>query len=257
MNARRFLRLGLYCVAVLMLLYAGRGLLSYYREADASVDVTQDLLEMAVTPIEPAEYPATEEEPAMEYAPFTVDFETLKTEGRDIVAWLYCDDTPINYPIVQGDDNEFYVEHLPDGTWNGFGTIFLDFINEPDFTDFNSILFGHNMLDDSMFGTVTEYNDQAYYEAHPVMYLMTPGQYYKVELVGGVILPMNSWFYDLDYLAAHKREAFVQQLREKSTFVTAADFGVEDRFLTLSTCTYEFENARYLLVGKLVPVAGA
>ena len=239
MSARRWIRLGLYCVAVAMLLYAGNGLLGYHKEAGASGSVTQELQEMALAPAEPTATPAAPEEslpaeePPLEAAPFTVDFDLLRTEGKDIVAWLYCEDTPINYPIVQGEDNEFYVEHLPDGTHNGFGTLFLDFINEPDFSDFNSIIYGHNMLDDSMFGVVTEYNEQTYFEDHPLMYLMTPEQYYRMELVGGVILPINSWFYNLDYMNPEKREAFVRQLKEESTFASAAEFSVDDRFADL------------------------
>lgn len=192
-----------------------------------------------------------------EYAPFSVDFEALRAESADAVAWLYCEDTPINYPIVQGEDNDFYVGHLPDGTWNGVGTLFLDCINMPDFSDFHSIIYGHNMQNDSMFDVLTEYYEQAYYEKHPVMYLMTPMQYYRVELVGGVVTPVDSWLYHLDPTDAAKREAFCETLRASSTFASTTAYGIDDRFLTLSTCTYDFENARYLLVGKLVPIGGA
>ena len=255
---RHIMRFFLFCLAVAMILYAGNGLLSYQKENEASEAVTMALQEKAIAPAAastPAEAAAGGGEAQHdEYAPFTVDFEALWVESEDIVAWLYCEDTPINYPIVQGEDNEFYVEHLPDGSWNGVGTLFLDCVNEPDFSDFHSIIYGHNMLNDSMFGVITDYYRQEYYEEHPVMYLMTPGQAYKVELIGGVVTPMDSWLYNLDFTDPAKKTAFLDEIHQKSTFTSATEYGEEDRFLTLSTCTYDFEYARYLLVGKLVPV---
>ena len=137
------------------------------------------------------------------------------------------------------------------------GTLFLDFINEPDFSDFNSIVYGHNMLNDSMFGVLTDYYDQEYYEEHPLLYLMTPKQYYRVELIGGVVTPIDSWLYDLDFTDPAKKTAFLAEFRERSTFHSISDCTEEDVFLTLSTCTYDFEYARYLLTGKLVPIGGA
>ena len=264
MNIRRLIRFLLFAVALGAILFSGSRLLGYYRETGEGAAVTQELMDTALSPIvaSPTAAPETGvteevEEEYDEYAPFTVDFEALWAESADIVAWLYCEDTPINYPIVQGEDNQFYVEHLPDGTWNGVGTLFLDCVNEPDFSDFHSIIYGHNMLNDSMFGVVTDYYQQEYYEEHPVMYLMTPEQYYKVELVGGVVTPVDSWLYDLGFTDPAKKAAFLNEIHQKSTFIPAVQYGENDRFLTLSTCTYDFENARYLLVGKLVPIGGA
>lgn len=262
MNLRRVIRFLLFAVAIGTILFSGSRLLGYYKETSEGAAITQKLTETAVTPAvsSPSAMPKSggqvEEEQYDEYAPYTVDFEALWAESENIVAWLYCEDTPINYPIVQGDDNEFYVEHLPDGTWNGVGTLFLDCVNEPDFSDFNSIIYGHNMLNDSMFGVLTDYYNQEYYEEHPVMYLMTPDQYYKVELVSGVVTPIDSWLYNLDFTNPASKTAFVAELKEKSTFKPANDCTEEDHFLTLSTCTYDFDYARYLLVGKLVKIGG-
>jgi len=257
MSVRKVMRFLLFAVALGCILFSGRGLLDYYKENGEGEALTQEWIDAALSPAEENPLDELEEEPYDEYAPFTVDFEALRAESPDIVAWLYCEDTPINYPIVQGEDNEFYVEHLPDGTWNGFGSLFLDCFNEPDFSDFHSIVYGHNMLNDSMFGVVTEYYRQEYYEEHPHMYLMTPDQYYKVELIGGVIEPADAWLYQHDFVDPEKKTMFLDEIKQKSTFIPSVSCGEEDRFLTLSTCTYDFENARYLLVGKLVPIGGA
>lgn len=264
MNGRKAIRFILFGIATGVLLFSGSRLLEYHREIDEGAAVAEKLTEIALLPAAsaPPVEPETKSPPETEvlydeYAPFTVDFETLWGESAAIVAWLYCEGTPINYPIVQGEDNAFYVEHLPDGTWNGVGTLFLDCINEPDFSDYHSIIYGHNMLNDSMFGVVTDYYHQEYYEEHPVMYLMTPEQYYRLELVSGIVTPVDSWLYNLDFTDPAKKKAFLGELKEKSTFQSAVDYTENDLFLSLSTCTYDFENARYLLTGKLIPVGGA
>jgi len=261
---RQILRSALFVLAVGLILFSGSRLFLYYRETGEGAAVTEQLMDIAVSPVTAppiteaaGQEVSAEPQPYEEYAPFSVDFEALRSESKDIVAWLYCEDTPINYPIVQAEDNTFYVEHLPDGTWNGVGTLFLDCVNMPDFSDFNSIIYGHNMLNDSMFGVVTEYYHQEYYDAHPIMYLMTPKQYYKLELVGGVVEAADSWVYEHGFADPERRENFLRMIEEKSTFLSLADYGLDDRFLTLSTCTYDFENARYLLIGKLTPIGGA
>ena len=192
-----------------------------------------------------------------EYAPFSVDFEVLWEQSEDIVAWLYCEDTPINYPIAQSYDNEYYVERLLDGSWNAAGTLFLDCTNEPDFSEFNNIVYGHNMVNDSMFGTLDEYYDQAYYDEHPTMYLLTPEQYYKVELVAGVVNPIDSWLYNLDFTDPQRKADLLFTWTELSTFETDTQYTTDDTFVTLSTCTYDYDYARFLLVGKLTPIGGA
>ena len=83
--------------------------------------------------------------PVSETAPITVDFERLQEENKDIIAWLYCPDTEINYPVVQSKDNEYYLRRLLDGTWNIAGTLFMDYRNAADCSDLHTIIYGHNM----------------------------------------------------------------------------------------------------------------
>jgi len=203
---------------------------------------------------EPTEDPGPQWE---EYAPIVMDFELLWEQSDDIVAWLYCEDTPINYPIAQSYDNEYYVERLLDGSWNAAGTLFLDCKNEPDFSEFNNIVYGHNMVNGSMFGTLDEYYKQEYYDEHPTMYLLTPEQYYKLELVAGVVNPIDSWLYNLDFTDPQRKDDLLYTWEQLSTFETETEYTNEDCFVTLSTCTYDYDYARYLLVGKLTPVGGA
>lgn len=245
---------------------------AYWLERRESSQLTDELYSQAVTtptPVaesagvtpDPGEItPEPTEEPGPvwdEYAPITMDFEILWEQSDDVVAWLYCEDTLINYPVAQSYDNEYYVERLLDGSWNAAGTLFLDCKNEADFSEFNHIIYGHNMVNGSMFGNLDEYYHQEYYDEHPVMYLLTPEQYYKVELVAGVVNPIDSWLYSLDFTNPQHKADLLYTWNQLSTFETETEYTVEDRFVTLSTCTYDYDYARYLLVGKLTPVGGA
>ena len=114
--------------------------------------------------------------------PITVDFDVLRAQNPDVVGWLYCADTPVNYPIVQGSDNDFYLDHAFDGSEDAGGTLFFDCRNRLSPLDRNLLLYGHRMKDDSMFGSVIGYTEQDYLEAHPVLYLITEAQSYRVEV---------------------------------------------------------------------------
>ncbi len=138
---------------------------SYEEVAEQYVSEATDAEETEQNSIEVPELTEPEET-----TPITVDFEALRKENGDVVGWLYCEDTPINYPIVQSEDNDYYLRRLLDSTWNIAGTIFMDYRNAPDFSDWNTIIYGHNMNNDSMFGTLQDYKKQAYYEEHPVLY---------------------------------------------------------------------------------------
>ena len=113
-----------------------------------------------------------------------MDFESLLAQGPDVKAWLELPGTVIQYPVAQGEDNSYYLKHLYDGTANKVGCLFIDYENAEDFSDNNTIIYGHNMRDGSMFSALVEYKAQAYYDEHPEMYLVTPEGGYVVEVCG-------------------------------------------------------------------------
>ena len=106
------------------------------------------------------------------------------------------------------------------------------------------------MKDKSMFGSLVKYKAQDYYDEHPVMYLLTPDADYKIELLAGCVLEANSGIYSLPVQEGQFAEILAQLIR-KSTFCSSGSEVKSKRFLTLSTCSYEFDNARYVLVGEL------
>lgn len=185
-------------------------------------------------------------------APIEIDFAALKEITDDVVGWLYCRDTVINYPIVQAEDNAYYLHKLIDGKYNSGGSLFLDYRNTANFMDGNSIVYGHNMKDGSMFGSFMKYKEEGYYDQHPVMYLLTPEKDYRIEIFAGYITDYKSEAYTKTFTNSEDVEGFIRNAVSNSTFKSAIEPSVEDKFISLSTCSYEFDNARYVLVGRLV-----
>lgn len=199
------------------------------------------------TPKKPKDPRLPAEEPESEG--IDVDFEGLWKINGDIIAWIYSPDSPISYPIVQSDDNEYYLRRLLDGSWNTSGTLFLDYRCPSDFTGVNNIVYGHNMKSGGMFGSLTRYQSQSYYNDHPVMYLATPSQLYRVELFVGCTVNAEDNIYD----PAASLET-IQKMMRRSNFTPNHTIELDGPVLTMSTCSYSFENARYLVMGKLVPI---
>jgi SrtB family sortase len=187
----------------------------------------------------------------------SADFAALQKINPDVVGWLSSEGTPIDYPVVRGGDNERYLRVLYDGTEGKYGTPFLDFESASDFSDRNSIIYGHNLLDGSMFSCLTEYRDQAYFEEHPAMLLLVPDGAYRMEVfsvfvaspteAGTATSPWKqSWDADADFAA------WLAQVKERSLIHSDVAPTAKDKVLTLSTCVNQGRE-RILVMGRLVP----
>ena len=193
-------------------------------------------------------------EPEMPAAPIAVDFVSLLELNSEVVGWLYCEDTVINYPIVRAEDNNKYLHRMLDGSYNSSGTLFMDYRCEADFTSDNTLIYGHNMKNGSMFHTLLEYRDQTFYDEHSVMFLLTPEQNYRLNIVAGFITIADSWVYQTDLSETGAPEAFLNQCMANSDFRSSYLPAPEEQIITLSTCTYEYNNARYVIIGTLTPI---
>lgn len=180
-----------------------------------------------------------------------VDFDALRRINPNVVGWIFGEDTPISYPIAQADDNAYYLEHLFNGEPNGSGAIFLDFANSPDFSDQNSILYGHNMRNGTMFAALMKYKEPGYYEAHSRFLLLTPEKNYTIELFAG--FPLSGWgkAWTVSFPGDKEYTAWLEECMRSSLFHSDIIPTSQDRIVTLSTCTYEFDDARFVLIGIL------
>lgn len=181
-----------------------------------------------------------------------LDFRPLKEKNADAVAWITVENSRIDYPIVQGEDNEFYLDHLFSKRWGFSGAIFMDTDNAADFSDQNTVIYGHRLNNAAMFTDLSRYRNQSYYDKHPVMRLFTPNGDYDVLIFSA---------YNRDASAIPHRftddkafEEYLGQIKAKSDFRADVDVSPGDRIVTLATCSYVFDNARYVVHGKLVPL---
>lgn len=188
----------------------------------------------------------------------TVDFESLLAQGPDVKAWLELPGTVIQYPVAQGEDNSYYLKHLYDGTANKVGCLFIDYENAEDFSDNNTIIYGHNMRDGSMFSTLVEYKAQAYYDEHPEMYLVTPEGGYVVEVFSAFVAsPEESGSetspWALEWKDSGAYTTWLSAMQERSVIETGVSVTSSDKVLTLSTCTNGGAD-RFIVMGRLVAV---
>jgi len=182
-----------------------------------------------------------------------VDFTSLERINPDVVGWLAAKGTEIDYPVVWGKDNDFYLHHLFTGESNKLGSIFMDYRNHSDFSDKNTIIYGHNMKDGSMFSSLTKYKDQWYYDSFPTMLLYTPVGKFTIELFAGIVVDGNYDSVQFDFKDDHDFQSYADSIKKKSTFESDTIINPDDKIITLITCSYEFSNARYALYGKLTP----
>ena len=178
-----------------------------------------------------------------------VDFAGLTSKYPDVVGYIYSAYTGINYPIVQSSSNDYYLKHDLDGNVNNNGSIFVEHLNASDFSDHNTIIYGHNMKSGLMFAHLTNYKSQHYYDAHPYFYIYTPTQNYKLNLYAGFVCEHDDEVYTLS-LSQSQLEAMPAKSTFKSNIGTPTG-----NVVTLSTCSYEFDDARYVVVGELVPIS--
>ena len=193
------------------------------------------------------------EEPG-EQAPITVDFDKLLEQNPDVRGWVYCEGTNISYPILQGQDNQYYVHRLIDGSEAVAGSIFMDYRNSPNFSDLSTVIYGHHMRDGSMFGELTSFASQSYYDAHPTFWILTQEADYRVDVLAGFVTPSDSDSYNMYGNSGEfhtKKKKCVQQ----SDFVSNVRLSTVTRTVTLSTCSSEYEDARYVVIGSLVRLA--
>lgn len=180
-----------------------------------------------------------------------IDFAALRKKNPDIRAWLYSEDTNIDYPVVQTTNNEKYLTRMFDLQWNGCGCLFIDCRCEKPFEDFKTIIYGHRMKDGSMFGNFGKYRKQKYFDSHKEFIIQTEGQNYKAELFAVITIHANSKLFETQPKTESEKEEFLGEIQKINTIRTNLDVSPRDNILMLSTCTYEFENARLVLCGKL------
>ncbi len=180
-----------------------------------------------------------------------VDLEALREVNPEVVGWVFLPDTKINYPILQGEDNDFYLNHTWEKIKNPVGSVFMEYRNRPDFTEFNTIVYAHNMNNGSMFADLRDYSTTWFRESHPYVYLVNDQGVFRYEVFSFYKAPVDSFVYGLSFQQMKTRQNFITSALEESY----ADMGVTpsstDRILTLSTCSGGTHANRWVVLARL------
>jgi len=164
------------------------------------------------------------------------DLNALQEKNPDVIGWIQIPGTKVDYPLVQGEDNAYYLEHSWRGDKLAAGSIFLECQNSPDFTNYNTIVYGHQMANGSMFGSLNRYGNQAYWESHPYIYILLDYGVLRYEVFSSYATTVGSKTYGLSFRQAETRENYLQMAAELSEIDTGITPELTDLVLTLSTC---------------------
>lgn len=218
-----------------------------YAEGDNRYEILAS--EVRGVPQEPDAAPE-QDAPQLDIPDLDINFAALKAVNEDSAAWLYCPDTAIDYPVMKADDYSQYLRHLPDGTYNENGSLFLDYNCAADFTGRLSVIYGHNMNSGKMFAPLIEYKEQEFFEGHPYMYLYTQLCDYRIEILYGCIIGAGEWR-EQAFMYETNLDSLLEFAASETTFKSGVTYTESDRFLVLSTCSYDFDDARYIVIGVL------
>ena len=239
-------------IALGVFVYAGVRLFLSYREYhEASVEY-RSIAETAGMDIETEEI----EEVTLSGDFAGPDFDALLAINSDIVGWIrFPEPEIINYPIVYSSDNENYLHHTFEKTYNFAGSIFIDMNNERDLADPNTVIYGHAMNDGSMFGSLKKYQDQEFYQEHPYFYLYTPrGGVYRYMIFAAYETTDSSETYQLSFQNAEEFRQYLENCKSKSIYDTGITMSPNYGIITLSTCTNRTDEGRFVVQAFLEKV---
>ena len=165
-----------------------------------------------------------------------INLAALQEVNPDVVGWVLIPGTKVNYPIVQGTDNEHYLKVTWDGKPYAMGSIVLECTNTPDMTQFHTILYGHNMNDGSMFASLRSYSQEKYWKEHPYIYIANSEGCFRYEVFSSYQAQVDSSTYALEFDPDWGPEYFIATIQGKSRIQTGILPEPTDRILTLSTC---------------------
>lgn len=207
----------------------------------ASEEAAQKPVELLEPPSPLAEAPDGQpvQEPLEEELQFLLetDLSALRQINEDVLGWICIPDTPLSYPLLQAEDNQTYLTKAWDGTYNSGGSVFLECKSSPDLSDFNTIVYGHRMKNGSIFGSLRYYDQQAYLESHPCVYIVTDGDVRRYEIFSAYEAPVDSNTYRLYIEDEETKRTALEFFVSSSVLESERTPTVDDQILTLSTCT--------------------
>ena len=236
---KAILNLILYIILLSILIYSGIKIFKWYKDKTNNNKMVEQIKSTVIV-----EEKNEDENNKEEY---TVDFSKLKKQNNEAIAWLKVNNTNIEYPVVKGTNNSFYLNHSFDKSNNSAGWIFADYRNKFDNTDKNIVIYGHNMRDGSMFGSMLNILNSKWYEneenTNITLYTENEKSIYKVFSVYKI--ENEDYYIKTEFKNDNEFEGFIKNLKKRSIKDFNVDVSKDDNILTLSTCA---NNNKYRVV---------
>ena len=248
----------------LVLLVSGAMVVSHevqYRQGDEDYAAAEelvalpDLSQIDISPVPPE----TEEETPPEEVwvdPYAdalsaMDFTALREVNDDVLGWILIPNTAISYPMVQGDNNNYYLKRTWRLTSSVVGAIFLDAQCSRDFSDFNTIIYGHRMNNGSMFAGLAKYKNQSYFKNHPTVYITDDAGTRAYQIFAAYEVSVSGDTYRLGIEGDKSKQAYIDYCLSQSLYDTGVVPTVYDSIVTLSTCTGRGHATRWVVQAVL------
>ncbi len=206
-----------------------------------------------VQPADPAATPAPSATPVPVYVdPYAealreMDFTALREVNSDVLGWILLPGTGISYPLLQCGDNDYYLNHTWRRTRSAVGAIFLEHQNSSDFSDFNTLIYGHRMRNNSMFGILHRFKSQSYWSAHPCVYITTGSGTTRYEIFAAYEVSTQGDTYRLGFSGDQAKQSFIDYCLAQSAIDTGLTPHTYDKIITLSTCTGSGHATRWVV----------
>ena len=235
---KAILNLILYIILLSILIYSGIKIFKWYKDKTNNNKIAEQIKSTVI--VEEKNEDKNKDE-------YTVDFNKLKEQNNETIAWLKVNNTNVEYPVVKETNNSFYLNHSFDKSKNSAGWIFADYKNKFDNTDKNIVIYGHNMRDGSMFGSMLNILDAKWYEneenTNIILYTENEKCIYKVFSIYKI--ENEDYYIKTEFKNDNEFEEFVKNLKKRSIKDFNVDISKDDNILTLSTCA---NNNKYRIV---------
>lgn len=228
----------------------------YFRKQKSNEKIYEELQNQVEEIPKPTEDEDTEDADNAKGVEIPVDFEELAKVNPDIYAWIQIDGTNINYPVVQSaEDDGYYLMRTIERQEGYPGSIYTESCNKKDFSDFNTLIYGHDMADGSMFQNLHNYSDPVYMSEHPEIIIYTPEKKLTYRVFAAVVYDDRHIMKSFDFQNPGDRQSFLDSvyvIRDMSSVIDReVPVDTDSRIITLSTCIGGQENNRFLVEAVL------
>jgi sortase B len=257
-RSNKIVRISILTVSAMLLVFSLYEIGSYYFESFITSQdmnkIVQVFNEDATTENASAENAASTENAIKDNAPNVLDkMKPLLEINSDTVGWIKIPNSGvIDYPVLQSDDNEYYLKHDFTRQSKKHGQIFMDYRNNPQNLDANTILYGHNMMDGLMFGVLPKYKNADFAKKCSTIEFGTDYQEYKWQVFAVYVTNIKDNYLITNFASDDDFMKYINTAKKKSLINFNVDVKPGDKILTLSTCTYDFKNARFVVHAKLM-----